>query len=173
VFSEVWKVGHCRLEVGVSAGTGKLKHAGSIDSVMKESVNRAFAYLQGHKVPLGIGNAFDTTDLHVQAIDMLGNSIACEAGIAFLAAAVSALKRTPVLAGMVILGDLSIQGNIRAVLTLSEPLQIAMENGAKKALIPLENKRNFLEVPGDIAEKVDPVFFSDPTTAITKAIGLL
>jgi hypothetical protein len=39
--------------------------------------------------------------------------------------------------------------------SLAEPLQVAMDNGARKALIPLENKRNFLEVSGDIVERVD------------------
>ena len=47
-----------------------------------------------------------------------------------------------------------------------------MDNGARKALIPLGNKRNFLEVSGDIVERVDPVFFSDPTTAAMKALGM-
>jgi hypothetical protein len=60
---------------------------------------------------------------------------------------------------------MSIQGNIKPMRSLAEPLQVAMDNGARKALIPLENKRNFLEVSGDVVERVDPVFFSDPTTA--------
>jgi len=47
-----------------------------------------------------------------------------------------------------------------------------MENGAKRALIPLENKRNFLEVSGEIMEKVDPIFYSDPQTAAMKALAL-
>jgi ATP-dependent Lon protease len=47
-----------------------------------------------------------------------------------------------------------------------------MDNGARKALIPLENKRNFLEVSGDIVERVDPVFFSDPMMAAMKALGM-
>jgi ATP-dependent Lon protease len=55
--------------------------------------------------------------------------------------------------------------------TLAEPLQIMMENGARRALIPLENKRAFLEVSGDVVEKVDPVFFSDPLTACHKALN--
>ena len=84
----------------------------------------------------------------------------------------SALKRLPVQAGLVILGDLSIQGNIKPMRSLAEPLQVAMDNGARKALIPLENKRNFLEVSGDIVERVDPVFFSDPMTAAMKALGM-
>jgi ATP-dependent Lon protease len=84
----------------------------------------------------------------------------------------SALKRMPVQAGLVILGDLSIQWNIKPRRSLAEPLQVAMDNGARKALIPLENKRNFLEVSGDIVERVDPVFFSDPMTAAMKASGM-
>lgn len=47
-----------------------------------------------------------------------------------------------------------------------------MDNGARKALIPLENKRIFLEVSGDIVERVDSVFFSDPMTAAIKALGM-
>lgn len=166
------KVALCRIEVGVSAGTGKLKLAGGIDSTTREAVNRAFAFLQGHKVPMGIGTILDTTDFHVEAIDLLANRLSCEAGIAFLVAIVSAIKKTPVLPGLVILGDLSIQGNIKAVFSLAEPLQIVMENGARRALIPLANKRNFLEVSGEIVEKVDPVFFSDPQTAAVKGLGL-
>ena len=84
----------------------------------------------------------------------------------------SAIKKQSSLAGLVILGDLSIQGNIKALRSLAEPLQVAMDNGARRALIPLENKRNFLEVSGDIVERVDPVFFSDPMTAAMKALGM-
>lgn len=93
-------------------------------------------------------------------------------GIALIVAIYSALKRLSVQAGLVILGDLSIQGNIKPMRSLAEPLQVALDNGARKALIPLENKRNFLEVSGDIVERVDPIFFSDPMTAAMKALGM-
>ncbi len=166
------KVGLYRLEVGCSPGTGKLKIAGGVEAPMKESLQRAFAYLQGQKVKMGIGQQFDTTDFHVEAIDLLSNHVACDAGIALVVAVNSALKRQSVLPGLVILGDLSIQGNIKAVRTLTEPLQVSMENGARRALIPLENKRNFLEVSGEIVERVDPVFFSDPMTAAMKSLGM-
>ena len=166
------KVGLYRIEVGVSAGTGKLKLAGGVESRMKESAQRAFAFLQGHKVPIGIASIFDTTDFHVEAIDLFGNQITCEAGIALIIAIFSAIKKAPALPGLIVLGDLSIQGNIKAVQSLVEPLQMAMENGAKRALIPLENKRNFLEVSGEIIEKVDPIFYSDPQSAMFKALAL-
>jgi len=166
------KVGLYRLEVGCSPGTGKLKIAGGVEGAMKESLQRAFAYLQGQKVKMGIGQQFDTTDFHVEAIDLLSNHVACEAGIALVVAVYSAIKKQSTIAGLLILGDLSIQGNIKALRSLAEPLQVAMDNGARRALIPLENKRNFLEVSGDIVERVDPVFFSDPMTAAMKALGM-
>lgn len=73
---------------------------------------------------------------------------------------------------MLVLGDLSVQGNIKGLRSLAEPLQLAMDNGAKRALIPLENKRSFLEVTCDVVEHVDPIFFGDPKTAAFKALGL-
>lgn len=166
------RVGLYRLEVGCSPGTGKLKIAGGIDGPMKESIQRAFAYLMGQKVKMGVAQQVDTTDFHVEAIDLLSNRVPCEAGIALVVAVYSAVKRQPVLPGLLILGDMSIQGNIKPLRSLAEPLQVGMDNGARRALIPLENKRNFLEVSGDIVERVDPVFFSDPMTAAMKALGM-
>ena len=166
------QVGLYRLEVGCSAGTGKLKIAGGIDGPMKESIQRAFAYLAAQKVGMGIGQQVDTTDFHVEAINLLGNKVSCEAGVALIVAVYSALKKRSAQAGLLVLGDLSIQGNIKSLRSLVEPLQVGMDNGARRALIPLENKRNFLEVSGDIVERVDPVFFSDPMTAAMKALGL-
>jgi len=166
------KVGLCRLEVGCAPGTGKLKIAGGIEGSMKESMQRAFAYLMGHKVTMGIGQQLDTTDFHVEAVDLLSNRVPCDAGVALVVAIYSALRKHSALPGLVILGDLSIQGNIKAVRSLAEPLQVGMDNGARRALIPLENKRHFLEVSGDIVERVDPVLFSDPMMAAMKALGV-
>ncbi len=166
------KVGLYRLEVGCSPGTGKLKIAGGIEGTMKESIRRAFAYLAAQKLKMGISQEVDTTDYHVEGIDLLGNHVPCEAGIAFIVAMYSAIKRQSVVAGLLILGDLSIQGNIKSLRSLAEVLQLGMDNGARRALVPLENKRNFLEVSGDIVERVDPVFFSDPVTAAMKALGM-
>mgnify|MGYP000260781642 FL=1 len=166
------RVGLYRLEVGCSPGTGKLKIAGGIDGTMRESIQRAFAYLAAQKGKIGISQQVDTTDFHVEGIDLLSNHVPCEAGVALIVAVYSAIKKQSVLAGLLILGDLSIQGNIKSLRSLVEPLQVGMDNGARRALVPLENKRNFLEVSGDIVERVDPIFFSDPMTAAMKALGM-
>jgi ATP-dependent Lon protease len=165
-------VGLYRLEVGCSGGTGKLRLAGGIDGVLKESIQRAFGYLHANKVRLSIGQDFDTTDFHVEAIDLLQNRVSCECGVALIVAIISAIKRLPVQAALVILGDVSIQGNIKGVRTLVEPCQLAMENGARRALIPIENRRQFLEVSGDVAERLDPIFFGDAPVAANKALGI-
>jgi len=166
------KVGLYRLEVGISSGTGKLKIAGGVTGTMKESIQRAFAYLQGHKVNMGIGKIVDTSDFHVEGIDLLANRIPCDAGIALIIAIYSAIKKYPTIPGLLILGDISIQGNLKALRSITEPLQVGMDNGARKALIPVENKRHFLEVSADILERVDPVFYSDPVSAALKALDI-
>jgi len=171
-FDEQGKVGLYRIEVGCSPGTGKLKVSGNLDRSMKESMHRAFSYIQGHKINLGISKIFDNTDFHAEAIDLLGNKIACEAGIALVVAINSALKKQSALPSLVVLGDLTIQGNLKPLKSLAEPLRVAMDSGARRALIPIENKRNFLEVSGDIVERVDPVFYGDPLVAAMKALGL-
>lgn len=165
------RVGLNRLEVGCAAGSGKLKLAGGIDGAMKESIQRAFAYVKANKVKLGIASGFDLTDFHVEAIDLMQNRVPCECGMALIVAVISAVKRVPVQAALVILGDISIQGNIKGVRTLVEPCQVAMENGAKRAMIPIENRRQFLEVSGDVAERLDPIFYGDAQVAANKALG--
>ena len=123
------------------------------------------------KSDLAIARESDVSDLHVEVIDLLNNHLEGEIGLGFFVAAISALKKAPLIA-LLVTGDLSVQGNIKGLRSLVEPLQVAMDNGARRALIPLENKRNFLEVTGDIMEHVDPIFFGDPKTAAFKALGL-
>jgi ATP-dependent Lon protease len=165
-------VGLYRIEVGCAAGTGKLKLAGGVEGPLKESIQRAFGYLGANKVRLGVAREFEVTDFHVQAIDLLQNRVLCECGIALVVAIISALRRLPVQAALVVLGDVSIQGNIRGLARLAEPCQLAMENGARRALIPVENRRHFLEVPGDVAERLDPIFYGDVPVAANKALGI-
>jgi ATP-dependent Lon protease len=165
-------VGLYRLEVTPAAGTGKLKLAGGVKGPMKESIQRAHAFLKAHKNAFGIGREMDTMDLHVEAIDLLANKVEAEIGAAFVVAAFSALKKAPPQAGLVVLGDISIQGNVKPVRSLVEPLQVAMDNGAKRALIPIENKRNFFDVSAEVLEAIDPVFYGDMRQAGFKALGL-
>jgi predicted ATP-dependent Lon-type protease len=99
----------------------------------------------------------------------LDSSSDCKTNFMFL---FSLMKGQPVQPGLVVLGDMTIGGNVQPLPSLIEPLQLAMDNGARRVLIPTANRRHFLEVPGDIIEKVDPIFYSDPVAAALKAIGV-
>jgi len=165
-------VGLYRLELSISSGTGKLKSAGGMSGSLKESIGRAFSYLKSQKNTFGVAREFDTGDFHVEVIDLLGNKVQGEIGVAFLVAAFSALRKAQPQAGLLVLGDLSIQGNIKPVRSLMEPLQVAMDNGAKKALIPIENKRSFFDVSAEVLENVDPIFYGEVRQAAFKALGL-
>lgn len=164
-------VGLYRLEVSVSSGTGKVKMAGGLTGAMKESVQRAFSYLQAKRSDLGIARDLDSSDIHVEVIDLLANRVEAEVGVAFFIACYSAFRKAPVSPALLVLGDMSIQGNIKPLRSLTEPLQVAKDNGAKRALIPIENKRSFLDVSADIMEQVDPIFYGDPKTAAMKVLG--
>jgi ATP-dependent Lon protease len=164
-------VGLYRVEVSIASGAGRLKMAGGVSGAMKESIQRAFSFLQARKGDLGISRDLDTADIHVEVIDLLGNRVEAEIGVAFFIASYSAFRKAPVSPALLVLGDLSVQGNIKPLRSLVEPLQVARDNGAKRALIPIENKRSFLEVSADIVEHVDPIFFGDPKTAAAKVIG--
>src|SRR6202165_5116235 len=109
-------------------------------------MQRAFSYLQAKKTELGIARDLDTSDMHVEVIDLLGNRVEAEVGVAFFVASYSALRKAPVSPALLVLVDMSVQGNIKPLRSLTEPLQVAKDNGAKRALIPIENKRNFLDV---------------------------
>ena len=166
------KVSFYRLEVATSPGSGKLKVSGSIDSTLRQCLNTAWSYLSSRKEEMGISELLNRVDFHFQGIDLLSNREGCEAGVAAFVAIYSAALKKDILPGLIILGDLTVQGNVKPCRSLMEPLQLAMENGAKRVLLPTENRRHFLDVPADTMEKVDPVFYADPQRAAAKAVGM-
>jgi ATP-dependent Lon protease len=85
-------------------------------------------------------------------------------------AIISALQSRRVQGGTLIIGDLTIQGNVKGVPSLIEPLTIAMDNGARRVLLPLSNKPQFVGLPEEVVEKVDLVFYGDVERAVMKAL---
>jgi len=164
------KVGLFRLEVTLSDGSGKLRVPSGLDASLKESLNRAVAYLQNVKERLGIDTLLAKKDIYAEAIDLSGGKIESACGVAFYIAIVSALQNRRLQAGTIVLGDLTIQGNIKGLPSLTEPLTISMENGALRALVPLANKSQFTGLPEDVVDKLDVVFYGDVERGVMKAL---
>jgi ATP-dependent Lon protease len=165
------KVALVRVEVTKLSGSGKLRVTGSPSKSMRDSISTAFDYARSRKRDLGI-EEIEAHDFHVQVVDLLSSREGAEAGMAFFIALYSVLKGKAAMPSLVVLGGVTIQGHIGLVRALAEALQAVMDNGAKRVLIPVESKRQFLDVSGDVIERVDPIFYSDPLTAAIKALGM-
>jgi ATP-dependent Lon protease len=161
-----------RLEVTLTAGTTKLRTPAGMEHGLKESLNRAWSYLKVIQDRLGLAPTLAQKDLVAEAIDLSGGHVECACGVAFLVAMLSALGQRRIQAGTLVLGDLTIQGNIKALPSITEVLQMALENGALRVLLPTGNKIQFSSLPEEIVEKMDIIFYSDVDRAITKAVEM-
>ena len=74
------------LKLAARQAPGNSRSQAASEGPMKESFQRAFAYLQSQKIKMSIGQQMDTTDFHVEAINLLTNHVSCEAGIAAVVA---------------------------------------------------------------------------------------
>ena len=85
---------------------------------------------------------------------------------------VSAVLDKPVLDRTVVLGEMSVQGLLLKVSSLPERMQLAVEAGAKRILIPSENKRDVADVPDAILTAIQWQFYDSPTRAAIMAMGM-
>ena len=72
----------------------------------------------------------------------------------------------------VITGEMSVKGMLHGVTNLLERLELVLDAGAKRALVPSENKRDLADVPDEILNKLQPIFYTDPINAAIRAMGL-
>ncbi len=159
-----------RVEVTRMPGSGKLRISGGVDRTMKESIQTAFDYLRANAARLGLEQEVSGYDVHVQIVDLTQSKGESQAGVAFFVALYSLLRDKPVQAALVVLGGMTIQGNILPLRSLAEPLQLALDNGAKRVLLPLGNASQMNAVAHMLAT-IDPSFYTDPLSAGTKALG--
>lgn len=85
---------------------------------------------------------------------------------------VSALLGKPVLESLAVLGEMSLRGSLLRVGSFTERLQLAMDNGARRVLLPSENKRDFADIPSDVLDELQIIFYSDPINAAFRAMEL-
>ncbi len=111
-------------------------------------------------------------DIYAEAVDLSGSRVECPCGVAFFVVIISAIQNRQIQAGTLILGDLTIQGNIKGPASIVESLQIAMESRALRALVPLSNKSQFAGLPEEVVEKLYIVFYGDVDRAVIKSVEI-
>ena len=168
------KLSLIRIEVQAMQGSGQLRVTGAPrgNSPMKDAIRTAHDYLKAHSRDLMIDKSIKDYDLHVQVVNLMQAKEGSETGVAFFIAILSAMMGRPIVEQLVILGEMSIHGTLLKVDKLTERLQLAMDNGAKRVMLPAENKHDFADIPSHILDKLQIIFYSDPTTAAFRAMGL-
>ena len=139
---------------------------------MKEAIKTADAYLKANVNNLGIDHDLKAYDFTVQAINLNQAKEGAETAVAFFISLVSAVLGKPVLDRTVILGEMSVQGMLLKVNSLPERMQLAVEAGAKRILIPSDNKRDVADVPDAILTATQWQFYDTPTKAAIMAMGM-
>jgi ATP-dependent Lon protease len=160
------------LQTQMNMGSGRIIPLGSLSTKMKEAIKTADAYLKANLRNLGITHDLKGYDFSIQAINLNQAKEGSETAVAFFVSLVSAILAKPVLDQTVILGEMSIQGLLLKVGSLPERMQLAVESGAKKILIPSENKRDIADIPDAILTAIQWQFYDSPTKAAIMALGL-
>jgi len=91
-------------------------------------------------------------------------------GLPVLVALCGSLIERGTKGGLVIVGALNLGGSVDMVPNPVAVAELAVEKGASQMLMPVSARRQLLELPDDMATKVNIVFYANPADAFMKAI---
>ena len=156
----------------MNRGSGRIIPLGSLSSKMKEAIKTADAFLKANLKNLGIDHDLNAYDFSIQTINLNQAREGAETAVAFFVSMASAILEKPLIERTVVLGEMSVQGLLLKVNSLPERMQFAVEAGAKRILIPSENKRDVAEIPDAVLTAIQWQFYDSPTKAAILAMGL-
>jgi ATP-dependent Lon protease len=160
------------IQTQVNPGSGRIVPLGHLSPVMKEALKAADAYLKAHIRDLGIDRDPRQYDFTVQAVNLNQAKEGAETAIAFFISLVSAILEKPVDPSTIVVGEMSVKGLLQRIDALPERFELAREAGAKRILVPSENKRELADVPDELLNKLEPVLYTDPINAAIRAMRL-
>jgi ATP-dependent Lon protease len=160
------------LQTQVNPGSGRIIPLGNLSPVMKEALKVAHAYLLAHIKDLGIDRDPRQYDFSVQAVNLNQAKEGSETAIGFFISLVSALLERAVDPTSVVVGEMSVKGLLQKVADLPQRLELARDCGAKRVLMPSENKRDIADVPDELLSSLQTAFYADPVSAAIKAMAL-
>ncbi|MGA3116880.1 MAG: protease Lon-related BREX system protein BrxL [Syntrophobacteraceae bacterium] len=166
-------LGLYRLELQVTAGTGKLSVSGVGSSQSaKEPIKVGFDYFKANVSRVSAAAKPSDHDYHVHLVELHNTGPAHTMTLESFVALCSGLLGKPLQSQMVVLGDMSLGGSVIPVENLAQTLQVAFDAGAKRILIPMSSVTDIPTVPGELFAKFQISFYSDPVDAVFKAVGV-
>ena len=166
-------LGLYRLELQVTGGTGKLSISGSgANAKSKEAIKIAFDYFKANITRVSSLSKIGDHDYHLHIVEIHNTGAASALTLCSFVSFCSGLMSRPLQSQMVVLGDMSLGGNIVPTANLAETLQVALDSGAKRILIPMSSVGDIQAIPGELFAKFQTSFFADPVDAVFKALGV-
>lgn len=171
--SKTGMIGCYMLEAQMMPGTGKLTCTGiGSGKEPKEATNTAFHYLKANGNRISGRISTTTKDYIINYQDMQGIGMTGTLALPTLIAICSAaLGKTP-LNSLAILGEISIGGTLIKVDELASTLQVCLDSGAKKVLLPITSAGDIGTVPSDLVGAFSLIFYSSAEEAVFKALGV-
>ena len=166
-------LGLYRIETQVTPGNGALKMSGlGSNSAAKEAIKVGFDFFKANATHVSASIKALDHDYHLHIVELHNTGPTTAMTLAAFVALCSGVFGKPIQQQMVVLGSMSLGGNIIPVENLAESLQVAFDAGAKRILLPMASVRDIPTIPGELFAKFQTGFYSDPTDAVFKALGV-
>lgn len=166
-------IGVYKLEMQMTSGTGKFEKTGlGSDREAKEAVETAYRYLKANGKNISGTISTTTKDYLMHVQDLNGIGMTKMLTLPSLVAIASVALGKPVISSAVVLGDLSIGGTIIKVEELANTLQVCLDSGAKKVLLPITSAADLGTVPAELMGCFNIIFYQSAEDAVFKALGV-
>ncbi|WLD11911.1 protease Lon-related BREX system protein BrxL [Planctellipticum variicoloris] len=166
-------LGLYRLETQVTSGNGALKTSGlGSNSTAKEAIKVGFDYFKANANRVSSSIKPGDHDYHLHIVELHNSGPTTAMTLAAFVALCSGVFGKPIQQQMVVLGSMSLGGNIVPVENLAESLQVAFDAGARRLLLPMASVKDIPTIPGELFAKFQTGFYADPADAVFKALGV-
>lgn len=166
-------IGVFRLESQMIQGNGKLERTGlGADRDAKESSNTAFNYLKANGNRISGSISTTSKDYIINYQDLQGIGMTGKLALPTLIALCSIALGRPVQSSTAVLGEISISGTLIKVDNLADTLQVCLDSGAKKVLLPQPSFTDFTTVPPELMSSFQLIPYQSAEDAVFKALGV-
>jgi len=166
-------LGLYRVETQVTPGNGGLKLSGlGSHGGAKEGVKVGFDYFRANASRVSASIKPGEHDYHFHVVELHNSGPTTAMTLATFVALCSAVLGKPIQTQMVILGSMSLGGNLVPVENLAQSMQVAFDAGGKRILLPMASVTDIPTIPGELFAKFQTSFYADPVDAVFKAMGV-
>ena len=166
-------IGVFRLESQMVPGSGKFERTGlGSDRDAKEATNTAFNFLKANGKRISGSISTTNKDYIIGYQDLQGIGMTNKLALPTLIALCSIALGKPAVSTLAILGEISISGTLIKVDDLANALQVCLDSGAKKVLLPITSAADLGSVPPELMGSFQIIFYNSAEDAVFKALGV-